>query len=415
MLRKNDLLSQVRQISIWGEPPTPGKNYANGPYLKESRYDPRQSGWKQGRVFAAEVAEDDARKMDDCNRVGRRNYWEEYANCQWTYDSSSAWSPMARLIKELSNLTDILFTCPTQFPPSLFATLKQYHPRCRIHLPTFNLLSLRDIHPDKYELDLVHSPNLYSINCSHFYVYPVVNQLNTTVMRMVTRTAPRLQEVRVAYESDQDYPDELHEAAWSGAKGFEQRYPQHRASLQTFHLAWDPELSDYSLLHEWGRFIDFDALRVLRLPEPLGPQRLELLDTYSFPSLRNLFLNIFNLSSTDDPKYKQEKLITRFIDRRTKLCTLEIIGWNGFHLGSHLFSPSCSFALRTLDLQSNRYTTDPFNARVIALIAQRWPLLEDLAIRVRRSKGDEEEMAVYAALGQMRRLRKLSLRLMPMQ
>ncbi|KAL0769132.1 hypothetical protein CaCOL14_008440 [Colletotrichum acutatum] len=222
MLRKNDLLSQVRQISIWGEPPTPGKDYANVPYLTENRYDPRQSGWKQGRMFAAEVAEDDARKMDD-------------------------WNPV-----------------------------------------------------------------------------------------------------------------------------------------------------------------------VLRLPEPLGPQGLELLDTCSFPFLKNLVLNIFDLSSMDDPGYERERLITRFIDRRTKLWTLEVTGWNSFHLGK-LFSPSCSFALRALDLQSNRYATDPYNAQVITLIAQRWPLLEDLAIRIRRSKGDEEEMAIYVALGKMRRLRKLSLRLMPMQ
>ncbi|KAK1544074.1 hypothetical protein CPAR01_04707 [Colletotrichum paranaense] len=414
MLRKNDLLSQVRQISIWGEPPTPGKDYANGPYLTENRYDSRQSGWKQGRMFAAEVAEDDARKMDDCNLVGARDYLEGYANCQWTYDSSSAWSPMARLIKELSNLSDILFTCPTQFPPSLFATLKQYHPRCRIHLPTFNLLSLRDSRPDEYELELVHSPNLYSIDCSHFHLYPAVNQLNTTVMRMLTRTAPGLQEVRVAYDSIQDSPYELHEISWSGAKGLDSCFPQHRKSLRTFHLTWDPQLSDYSLLCKWGRFIDFDALRILRLPEPLGPQGLELLDTYSFPFLKNLVLNIFNLSSMNDPEYERERLITQFIDRRTKLWTLEVIGWNSFHLGK-LFSPSCSFALRTLDLQSNRYTTDPFNAQVIALIAQRWPLIEDLAIRVRRSRGDEEEMATYVALGKLRRLRNLSLRLMPMQ
>ncbi|KAI3557193.1 hypothetical protein CABS03_12459 [Colletotrichum abscissum] len=304
MLRKNDLLSQVRQISIWGEPPTPGKDYANGTYLTENRYDSRQSGWKQGRMFAAEVAEDDARKMDDCNLVGTRNYWEG--------------------------------------------------------------------------------------------------------------TAPGLQEVRVAYDSTQDAPYELHEISWSGAKGLDSCFPQHRKSLRTFHLTWDPQLSDYSLLCKWGRFIDFDALRILRLPEPLGPQGLELLDTYSFPFLKNLVLNIFNLSSMNDPGYERERLITQFIDRRTKLWTLEVIGWNSFHFGK-LFSPSCSFALRTLDLQSNRYTTDPFNAQAIALIAQRWPLIEDLAIRVRRSKGDEEEMASYVALGKLRRLRKLSLRLMPMQ
>ncbi|KAK0373294.1 hypothetical protein CLIM01_09340 [Colletotrichum limetticola] len=304
MLRKNDLLSQVRQISIWGEPPTPGKDYANGPYLTENRYDSRQSGWKQGRMFAAEVAEDDARKMDDCNLVGARDYLEG--------------------------------------------------------------------------------------------------------------TAPGLQEVRVAYDSIQDSPYELHEISWSGAKGLDSCFPQHRKSLRTFHLTWDPQLSDYSLLCKWGRFIDFDALRILRLPEPLGPQGLELLDTYSFPFLKNLVLNIFNLSSMSDPGYERERVITQFIDRRTKLWTLEVIGWNSFHLGK-LFSPSCSFALRTLDLQSNRYTTDPFNAQVIALIAQRWPLIEDLAIRVRRSKGDEEEMAIYVALGKLRRLRNLSLRLMPMQ
>ncbi|KAK7444140.1 hypothetical protein Landi51_08691 [Colletotrichum acutatum] len=265
MLRKNDLLSQVRQISIWGEPPTPGKDYANVPYLTENRYDPRQSGWKQGRMFAAEVAEDDARKMDDWNPVG-------------------------------------------------------------------------------------------------------------------------LQEVRIAYESDRDSPYELHEASWSGAKGLDSCFSQHRKSLRTFHLKWDSEL----------------------LPEPLGPQGLELLDTCSFPFLKNLVLNIFDLSSMDDPGYERERLITRFIDRRTKLWTLEVTGWNSFHLGK-LFSPSCSFALRALDLQSNRYATDPYNAQVITLIAQRWPLLEDLAIRIRRSKGDEEEMAIYVALGKMRRLRKLSL------
>ncbi|KAF4778380.1 hypothetical protein HER10_EVM0003894 [Colletotrichum scovillei] len=415
-LRRNGVLSQVRRISIEGESPKPQTGFDKDSRLTDIHCDYHWPEWKQGRVYAAEMGDDDARKMKDSYLERDRVYWEDYANCQWTYESSPGWAPMASLIKELSNLTDIFFACPTQFPPSLFAALKQYHPTCRIRLTKFNLLSLRDPRPDSYELDLVRSPSIYSINCSHFVDHTTVNQLNKTVLRILATMGPGLQEVYVTYDPGQRPPDELREAAWSGVKDLEPPSPQYRASLRTFHLGWHPDMTEDSLLREWGSLVDFDALRVLRLPDSLRPKGLELLDTYSFPFLKNLVVNMVDSSSMDDPEHERGEMLSRFIDRRTQLCTLEVIGWNDFYVGKHLFHPACGFALRTLDLQSNLLeTADPFNARAVSLIAQRWPLLEDLAIRVRRSKGDEEEMAVYVALGRLRRLRKLHLRLMPMQ
>ncbi|KAG7044110.1 hypothetical protein JMJ77_0011927 [Colletotrichum scovillei] len=343
-LRRNGVLSQVRRISIEGESPKPQTGFDKDSRLTDIHCDYHWPEWKQGRVYAAEMGDDDARKMKD-------------------------------------------------------SYLERDHPR-----------------PDSYELDLVRSPSIYSINCSHFVDHTTVNQLNKTVLRILATMGPGLQEVYVTYDPGQRPPDELREAAWSGVKDLEPPSPQYRASLRTFHLGWHPDMTEDSLLREWGSLVDFDALRVLRLPDSLRPKGLELLDTYSFPFLKNLVVNMVDSSSMDDPEHERGEMLSRFIDRRTQLCTLEVIGWNDFYVGKHLFHPACGFALRTLDLQSNLLeTADPFNARAVSLIAQRWPLLEDLAIRVRRSKGDEEEMAVYVALGRLRRLRKLHLRLMPMQ
>ncbi|KAK1634985.1 hypothetical protein BDP81DRAFT_43817 [Colletotrichum phormii] len=341
----------------------------------------------------------------------KESYWEpeeteylyesrypfDYANCQprSIYESCSAWSPMAGLIRELSNLTDIFYACNTRFPPLLLDTLKKFHPACRIHILPFNLRSLQTLRSDKYQLDLVQSPSLYSIRCSFrcpFSVdYTAPNRLNTAAIRTLTSMAPRLKEVYVAYAHGHVLY-ELDKAAWKGAEDLEQCFPQHRASLRTFHLGWHPgTFIEDGLLRDWSRFVDFDALRVLRLPAPLRPKGLELLGAYSFPFLKNLVINIDVAYGRDEPGYEREKTFSRFIDRLKKLCTLEVIGWDDFYLGKHLFNPSCGFALRTLDLQGHVGhpvwpLPNPFNARLIALTVQRWPLLENLAIRVRRSK-----------------------------
>ena len=83
------------------------------------------------------------------------------------YEINDAWKPLADLIKQLPSLTDLLYSCASQFPPCLLETLHASLPQCRLHLNTFRLHSFSAPQIDSYELKLLMSPCLHSVRAAY--------------------------------------------------------------------------------------------------------------------------------------------------------------------------------------------------------------------------------------------------------
>lgn len=83
------------------------------------------------------------------------------------YETNDYWEPLADLIKQLPSLTDLLYSCASQFPPCLLETLHTSLPQCRLHLNTFKLHSFSAPQIDSYKLKLLMSPCLYSVRASY--------------------------------------------------------------------------------------------------------------------------------------------------------------------------------------------------------------------------------------------------------
>ncbi|KAK4098670.1 hypothetical protein N658DRAFT_213218 [Parathielavia hyrcaniae] len=87
------------------------------------------------------------------------------------YDADHQWQPLADLVSQLPGLADVVYRCPSQFPPCL---LKAIHAdsmsrQIRLHLHTFRLRSAYDGSAaiDRHEWELITSPRLSSIWLQH--------------------------------------------------------------------------------------------------------------------------------------------------------------------------------------------------------------------------------------------------------
>jgi hypothetical protein len=69
------------------------------------------------------------------------------APAQAAYDSDDHWRPLTHLISQLSGLTDVIYRCPSQFPPCLLKTMQASKKLLRLHLQMFKLRSAYDDRP----------------------------------------------------------------------------------------------------------------------------------------------------------------------------------------------------------------------------------------------------------------------------
>jgi hypothetical protein len=99
-------------------------------------------------------------------------------------------------------LTDVIYRCPSQFPPCLLQTLHASKKPARLHLQIFNLCSAYDDPPtiDPHEWDIITSPCLYSVWLLYTLVVLPSRRLNI-VERMVGHEAPSHLSRRVCEKS----------------------------------------------------------------------------------------------------------------------------------------------------------------------------------------------------------------------
>lgn len=333
-------------------------------------------------------------------------------------ETNDAWKPLADLIKQLSSLTDLLYSCASQFPPCLLETLHASLPQCRLHLNTFKLRSFSAPQIDPYELMLLTSPCLYSIRAAYdemggFGSFDVPDHHEEAIMCLAAGLAPNIKEVHAyRFSTAVHIPDyDINWLPWEGfgkfVRGKMELYDSSIGSLQYLRL------SDYFIskqtMEEWEAHTDFSLLHTLKLETFIGKDILNHLTTSTnFASLAALALNFrpntYDRRLTAD-YYEHAKY---FLHTLLPLSTLALSYWHrdlslDFLKDRH---GSCLHELSISPCVDQRLINeDAF------FITENCPQLENLTITIPRSRGDATEVTFYKALSSLPRLQHLDLTL----
>ncbi|KAI4868615.1 hypothetical protein F4820DRAFT_409920 [Hypoxylon rubiginosum] len=345
-----------------------------------------------------------------------------------TYPFDEQWRPLANLIRQLPMLSDVIYQCSTQFPPCLLEALHEHQPVCRLHVDSFRLrcLGSTPMKMDQHELMLITSPCLHSINIRtgerdlyNFRHWVPVHHLGA-IFRLVAGVTPNIKEVHVSgmHSCQTTQHGEWHSSfrpRWESLP-IPRAGPRQKGSLSCLQLCGS---DDHPIggqdIDDWGAHTDFTALRTLKLDSEVTQSALEtLVNKHSFPSLETLSLSLEPLALPVIGPVEYCLLLERFLQSLPRLSTLKITNWQHHFSLDWVLGPG----LRTLWLEPridfDRLTTQhDLTAQNIAQIRERCPLLKNLTLVVRRSKGDSSESALYRELGTLPKLQHLSLKMDP--
>lgn len=331
-----------------------------------------------------------------------------------------AWSPLAHFIGTLPRLQDLLYACHNQVPRCLLLALHQNTPNTRLHVQTFSLRSLyqrpgqgRNIDQDEYLL--ASSPSLHSV-VAKLYRDPSllmvgdINYNHEAVMRMAAGVAPNLKSAKLwpwsRYEKPwMEYLSEPSLPPWKGFHGEEA--PSAKGNIECLE-------AHIKHFNRWSQHTSLEKLHTLKIRGKVSTTQLARLVTlrHEFKSLQSLRLNTNSLRH-------EERL-----DRDLGVLFLDLLPLTDLSVGGYVSEAVLGHilhhhgpTLKQLKLMPEpRAIGSNLETKVMVVspshlkeIGQRCPLLEQLEVFVQRTQGDHREVSFYRALGQMRRLKRLSI------
>lgn len=321
------------------------------------------------------------------------------------YEEDDAWLILANLITSLVTLSDLIYDCGNQFSPCLLRALHAHHPTCRLHLESFHLVSLVDAEPDAHEVALGTSPCLYRLHASCGLVKAdyVRDFTHDAIMELVSGLAPNLKEVSISWRR----PKATLRTPTSPANACKSLILQKNQALRIGALHALEETRDD--LSRWAKVTDFSVLRVLKLCKcTVSLQTLQYLANCHLSSLEELY---FNTSYLYDAPELYDGAIADMLRHLPPLTRFSLTGHVGgltfYTIISHHHSELQGLQL---DITAFHITNIILRDREIEMIRDTCLKLQDLTVTIARS-GDVHELAVYQALGSMKTLRHLSIRL----
>lgn len=335
-----------------------------------------------------------------------------------------AWQPLVNFLRRLPALADLVFASSDQFSPCLLEVLHQNHPNCRLHITFYHHLSSPQRNTDPHEIALASSPSLYSISVFLYEVDGDENSAHDEALSLWWRTygvAPNLKDIRMFYRSMDDSP--LSEAVLDA--GTEQLRD---SPLLETHQArvWPAKLErlelhrhglvTLSMLNVLSTYVDFSVLRILKLKDDLeGKLLCWATANKTFHSLTTLVLYVHRYThppDQDEERHTDEYYfrLECFLRSLPPLRNLRVSGsfrQNTFDAIVEHHGKS----LRRLWLKAiDEIDGFVFNYSRVEKIRQYCLMLEDLTLDpIPRSKGDVREVAIYRKLGEMIKVRRLSL------
>lgn len=331
--------------------------------------------------------------------------------------TDTAWQPLTRLVRILHGLDDVLYASPDRMPPCLLRALLQYQPRCRLHVFTFTLRSLHLSETDPDELALMTAPCLYSIWMWYYDTDGLDDDGEPAyhaeaIDTMVRRMAPNLKEVHLLHEPGSTFDVDDNPLPpcppWKGFTNGGAELTYMPAQLQSLELGLDylssssrralnDEVADKWAAHK------LSSLRALRLGRFVRPEALRsLIRAENFPCLTTL---LFACAEEQEHAYYDD--VKQFIHGLPQLTSLEIIAWPP----DIPLAAALPHRLRELWLRTQDVLGQSLDEVAILELAARCPRVETLALKIRRSRGNATEVALYKALGRFANLRRLTLTL----
>ncbi|SPO01647.1 uncharacterized protein DNG_04320 [Cephalotrichum gorgonifer] len=346
-------------------------------------------------------------------------------------EKHGAWDTVVGLVTRLPGLRDVDYECKSQVPPNLLRALNEKNGGpVRLHISGFSLRSLYQDPSKPHDIDedewyLATSPCLSSIRllvpCHLGQSRGVDNDRRVdfnedAVGQMVAGLAPNLKSVSV--DSTYSPRGTAEDFTWLGF--FPGRSPdsgqRRKGALETLAVESGVD-ADVDTLQAWSGYTDFNLLRSLhlrtsaiRVPELNALS--DICETDGLGSLRSL--SLWTAVSWGDDNEVVDNVDAELAKLLSAL-KLESIELKGPFLDETFDAVlSRGASLRRLKLIPERdYDLQRlpfvFTRKRVEALAQACPNIQDLELLIPRSKGDEEEVRIYNAIGSLPQLDRLSL------
>ena len=364
---------------------------------------------------------------------------EENNKPRWRNDSTedegphfyadTAWARLAKLIRLLPGLTDLIYKCHAQFPLSLLRAVQDRPSshKVRLHVHSFRPETVRQVGRlcrspatnfasamDPRQLTLLRSPCLHSLWLEHLddRGSPLEHIFKTEGV------APNLSEARLL---DTSLPPKhcILRGVWF-SRGTEVGRHVGLRHLDLGRGPGRPGRLTGVRVQGWNEVADLSRLHALRLSDPISGCALDRLAALSFPALTHLEIGCAQTKSAEF--FDKTKAFLRGLPGLKRL-TVKDWDWSVRSLADPDGDTPCD-ALRTLWLgfaQHREYHWSSHSPRralssvsEITALAALYPQVETLGIRLLRSSGDSHEASLYKALGaSFPRLSRLALTLEP--
>ncbi|KAI9373587.1 hypothetical protein BJX61DRAFT_552096 [Aspergillus egyptiacus] len=321
-------------------------------------------------------------------------------------ETMAAWKPLARFIKKLLGLRDLLWAGWAAFPPCILEVLHQDLPKCRIHLRSSTLRHLYGSSTlpegyESYEYALATSPSLSSLVFRMANLHNAAVYTHRAVLRMAAGLAPNLTQVYMQYinESSLIYDGAEPEPPRTHLFTKPPAYPSRVRSL-TLH---DPTPKS---TETWNEHTPFSNLTMFQLHGDYNYDLLSKLSTYDFHSLKSLVLRFTNNKSPRCRSGVVAHLDTTPDSFLANLPPLESLLISAPWAEQPLSIPFAHHGpkLRKLGLLLSRSRSHPGQEpphivlEQINQIKAHCPRLRHLTIRIPRTQGDAHEVEIYRAL-----------------
>lgn len=343
----------------------------------------------------------------------------------------TAWAPVASLLRRIPHLKDLIYDCESQFPPSLLGTLRERHPQCRLHHLTFRFRTLLWGIPYPYELELATYPALHrvKVGCSRRDTNGDDDFNIEAVMELVAGLAPNLQEVIILSLS----PAASHRYfrrrdEWQGLPGFAGKK---KGFLTTLQLKGWSDLVSPTLLQRWARHTDFNCLQHLQLwggrkthSVGLTGETMEwMAQNHSFPRLKTLGVYLYRDDMFHERPHYSDNAVSFFqafpaLEELTVHGPIDvhifqaIICHHGQKLRKLALHPSeANPSSRVTNGREQREIPLELTKKLISQIQAQCPLIEDLALPIKRDLSSASEASLYRSFSKMPKLTSLLLNL----
>lgn len=339
---------------------------------------------------------------------------------QRKHQLEDAWRPLSHFIRKLC-LTDLVYVCSHQIPVCVLKVLHQYSPETRLHMHTFSLRSLyqpRDkihhIDPDEYLLAT--SPSIYSVVAyvSPYDTWGRLSYNSEALSAMIAGLAPNIKHLSVISipAGDSIASRNARRAGrppWQGFHGEGSNTPPtSKGHLKTL-------LCPSGSLDTWLSCTHPDELTTLKLHfgVSIGEVRTltQVVQTTGLGSLQVLRLRLEPTWQEEETGQSMDPTSSTLIRALPPLKMLDLEG---------IFADDTLCAI--LDCHGKSFKelhltpevaydaeADPFHLSEVHLsqMAANCPNLEKLKVVVRRTEGNQREVAIYRAFSKFERLKHL--------